>query len=205
MMVPPLIVMLELIEVPRSKLPSVAEAEERFEAAKRESARVQSLHSTLDQTLEFLRAAQEVVHRDIAPVLNETLRRWLPELTSGRYVDAAVDPASLDVQVLTITGKWRTAKYLSQGTREQVYLLLRVALAQHLTSRNEVIPLILDDVTVQCDASRTCRLLEILHKISKERQVVLFAQDEEVLLWARSNLNQERDQLIELDPAAVQA
>jgi len=193
------------VETEGKVLASVAEAEEHLAAASIELDRVQQLDRTLDQTLTFLRAAQERVHHDIAPILNETLRRWLPLLTSGRYVDATVDPASLEVRVITAAGKWRTAKYLSQGTREQIYLLLRVALAEHLTKPNEVIPLILDDVTVQCDAARTANLLEILQHVSKERQVILFTQEVDVLMWARTNLDDVCDKLVELDPSAIPA
>jgi hypothetical protein len=61
-------------------------------------------------------------------------------LTSGRYVDVTVDPASLDVLVQTESGRRRRVKHLSQGTREQIYLLLRVALAEHLARPGEIIP-----------------------------------------------------------------
>jgi exonuclease SbcC len=193
------------VETEAGALPSVAEAEERLAAAKVELERVRRLERTLDQTLTFLRAAQERVHHDIAPVLNETLRHWLPDLTSGRYVDATVDPASLEVRVMTTAGKWRTARYLSQGTREQIYLLLRVALAEHLTEPPEVIPLIFDDVTVQCDAARTVSLLQMMHRVSRDRQVILFSQEEDVLRWARTNLDDSCDKLVQLDPAAIPA
>ena len=52
----------------------------------------------------------------------------LPELTAGRYAQVTVDPASLEVLVQMRDGRRRRARHLSQGTREQIYLLLRVAL-----------------------------------------------------------------------------
>ena len=60
-----------------------------------------------------------------------------------------------------------------------------VWLAEHLAKPGEVIPLILDDVTVQCDTTRTARLLEILHRVSRDRQVILFTQEDDVLQWPR--------------------
>ncbi len=58
------------------------------------------------------------------------------------------------VRVESETGALRRAELLSVGTAEQVYLLLRVALAEHLASRSTVSPLLLDDVTVQADPKK---------------------------------------------------
>jgi DNA repair protein SbcC/Rad50 len=182
-----------------ARLPSVPEAEEMLAAARRELERVVRLEQTLAATLTLLRNAQDQVHRDIAPVLASTVQAWLPELTAGRYVQVTVDPASLDVLVQMQDGRRRRARYLSQGTREQIYLLLRVALAEHLAKPGEVIPLILDDVTVQCDTPRTARLLEILHQVSKERQVILFTQEDDVLQWAETHFDPTADRLIQLE------
>jgi len=63
--------------------------------------------------------------------------------------------------------------------------------------------LILDDVTVQCDAFRTARLLEILHQVSRGRQVILFTQEDDVLEWAESHLDLRADRLIRLNPETV--
>ena len=78
----------------------------------------------------FLGAAQERVHRDIAPVLRATVLERLDQVTGSRYVDCRVDPESLEVEVADGDGRWRPAGLLSHGTAEQLYLLLRLALAR---------------------------------------------------------------------------
>jgi DNA repair exonuclease SbcCD ATPase subunit len=170
-------------------LRSVPEAEEAVAAARAELDRVTELASTLAMTQQFLTAAQERVHRDIAPVLADTLRAWLPAVTGGRYVDATVNPATLEVKVCGPRRNWREADRLSIGTAEQVYLLLRVALAQHLTTTGEKCPLLLDDVTVQADDDRTREVLDLLLRLSADRQVVLFAQEPIVAEWAQEHLD----------------
>jgi uncharacterized protein YhaN len=50
------------------------------------------------------------------------------------------------------------------------------------------VPLVLDDVTVQSDPERTRAILELLHGLSTERQIVLFTQEPEVVQWATENL-----------------
>ena len=164
------------------------EAEERLVAAHEELDRVTELGNTLEMTSGFLKQAQERVHRDIAPVLAGTLSQWLPSVTNGRYTDAMVDPATLEVQVRGASGRWRPADRLSVGTTEQVYLLLRVALAHHLATTGEACPLLLDDVTVQADETRTREILDVLLELSHERQVIVFAQEPAVADWAREHL-----------------
>ncbi len=181
------------------RLPSVPEAEEAVARAQHNLERVRLLERTLGLTLEFLERAEERVHRDIAPVLAQTVKRWLPEVTVGRYTDAIVDPETLRVQVRDPQGRWRDAAVLSHGTAEQIYLLVRMAMAQHLAKPGETCPLILDEVTVQCDRVRTEAIMRCLHAISRDRQVIVFTQQEEVLAWAQSHVDGSRDRLIQLE------
>ena len=170
------------------EVPSVPEAEEALDSAKQEFERVTRLSRTLALTLEFLGKAEERVHRDIAPLLAAGLRRWLSDVTQGRYTDARVDPSDLSVQVLGPENEWRDARQLSHGTAEQIYLLLRVVLAERLATTGETCPLILDDVLVQSDRARKRSLLEAIASISRGRQVILLTQEEEVLRWAQENV-----------------
>jgi len=112
-----------------------------------------------------------------------------PDGPRERYDDVVVDPETLEVQVRQGTGDWRQADRLSEGTKEQIFLLLRVALAEHLTKPGEKAPLILDEITAQCDATRRAALLDLLHELSGDRQIVLFTHDEGALAWAEEHLD----------------
>lgn len=183
---------------------SVVEAEEALERARSELASVRRLDETLELTRELLEQARERVQHEVAPLLQQAVQERLPELTRGRYAHVRVDPDSLLVQVSPDGTRWRRADRLSQGTAEQVYLLLRVAMAEHAVTTDETAPLILDDVTVHSDPVRTERLLELLRELSRERQVVLFTQEPDVADWARRHLGDD-DRLVELDPGAIPA
>ncbi|MFD4640621.1 AAA family ATPase [Lentzea sp. NPDC058436] len=186
-------------EMARS-LPSVPDAEETVQAAAAVLAEVTAEVEAIDLASQYLTVAREKVHSTIAPALEETLRTWLPSITDGRYVDAAVDASTLTVRVCTASDAWHEASHLSLGTAEQIYLLLRVALAQHLAT--EPCPLLLDDVTVQADSVRTHAVMDLLLQLSADRQIVLFAQDTAVAEWARERLG-ERDVLHQLTPVAA--
>ena len=179
-------------------LPSVAEAEEALARAEAELARVRDLDLTLRLTRRFLVSAQERAHRDIAPLLADTVRRSLPAVTGGRYHDVIVDPSTLAVRVCGPTRRWRAADQLSHGTAEQVYLLLRLALARHLVRDGTTCPMLLDDVTVHADGRRVSALLDLLHEAAEDRQIVLFTQQDQVLEWARTHLRDPRHAIREL-------
>jgi hypothetical protein len=182
-------------------VPQVAEAEEALAAAERELAGVRELDETLELTIGFLARAQERVHREVVPELTQLLRHRLPQLTDGRYVDARIDPATLRVEVCGPMRVFRAAHLLSRGTAEQIYLLLRVALVELLTAGYDSCPLLLDDITVHADPERTDYMLELLLELAAQRQIVLFAQQDQVRAWASVRLDGSRDALIELDGA----
>ena len=179
-----------------AKLKSVAEAEAELDEAREMFARVVALDQTLKTTIAFLTEAQRRVYETIAPILVKTLKRWLPlvavSATSAgpapRYNDAYIDPYTLLVRVRLDDGEWHDADALSAGTREQTYLLLRLALAEHLEKDGEIVPLLLDEVTAQCDSTRRIALLNLLFELSAERQIILFTHDDAVLEWAKANL-----------------
>ena len=124
------------LDARRDALPDVAEAEEAAAAASAELARVERLAATIGATLgccERPRSGSIVTWRRSWP---RRSARWLPDRLARRATaEISVDPADLPVSVKeAATGQWRDARLLSEGTREQIYLLLRVAMAEHLVT-----------------------------------------------------------------------
>ena len=181
----------------------VAGEEEALVAVRREYDRVRSLDHTLDLTIRFLQEAEDRVHRTVAPILAETVREWLPRVTGGRYADCRIDPEKLAVEVATANGRWQRAELLSHGTAEQVYLLLRLALARHLASK--ICPLILDDAVAASDRQRKHDMLETLLAVSESTQVILFTHEDDVRVWARGRLVGGLHKLTELNGARTLA
>jgi uncharacterized protein YhaN len=180
-----------------SDVTPVGEAEAEVADARAELARLVDLDATLELTSQFLQRARERAHRTIAPVLADTVRQWLPETTAGRYQEVIVDSEHLRVQVRGPADRWRDADRLSHGTAEQVYLMVRIALARHLTRPGTVCPLLLDEVTVHADTARTAALLDLLRRCAEEdgRQIVLFTAQDQVRDWAAERLDDPRHAL----------
>ena len=164
----------------------VAAAEARLSEAGAELDRVERLADRLETTSGFLEKAAEKAHMLIAPRLAKQMSPWILKVTNGRYARVEVDPGDLSVTLVTAAGERRDARLVSRGTMEQVYLVLRLVLAQVLSADHETCPVLLDDPTVHADAERKKEVLDYLLAASKDHQVILFSQEQEVLDWARN-------------------
>jgi uncharacterized protein YhaN len=79
----------------------------------------------------------------------------------------------------------RVTPGMSAGTRDQLYLALRLATLEHYFERSEPLPFIVDDILIQFDDERTRATLEALTDLSAKTQVILFTHHERVAEEAR--------------------
>lgn len=87
-------------------------------------------------------------------------------LTNGGYRKIILDQSGEGILVQRSDGLSFRVEEVSRGTAEQIYVSLRLALADH-TFENDSFPLIIDDSFVNFDAERTKRMLELLKKFRK--------------------------------------
>jgi uncharacterized protein YhaN len=131
----------------------------------------------LEQQIEAYRKENQ------APVLGRA-GELFSTLTLGSYaglrdeLDASGTPVLLGVrpddQEVAIDG-------MSDGSRDQLYLALRIAtLEQHLT-KGEPMPFVVDDILIGFDDHRTRVGLEVLAQLSRRIQVLLFTHHRRVL------------------------
>jgi uncharacterized protein YhaN len=161
----------------RSNTPSLADLED--ERASCIAARDRGLDqlAALRRAAELIEQATKSIHRDLAPRLAKSMADRLALLTEGRYSAVNVDPAHFDVSLL---GRDRPElvplELVSHGTRDQVSLLLRLALAEVL-SGGEPVPLLLDEPLLSADPQRRETALQFLWNLSASNQVVLSTSD----------------------------
>ncbi len=79
-------------------------------------------------------------------------------------------------------------KELSEGTVDQLYLALRLAALEHHASVGVPLPLILDDVLLNCDDERTEAALVALAEVARTVQVLLFTHERQVVEIAQRAL-----------------
>ena len=103
--------------------------------------------------------------------------RYMAEFTGGRYERLNTDESDGSLLVLPpgqLTPTEIDRVRLSQGTRDQIYLALRLAIADHLDEGRVRAPLFLDETFVNWDADRRQKGLEALATMSNHRQIFVF-------------------------------
>ena len=133
--------------------------------------RLETHYRALQLAMETLENASRELQRRYAPRISQRAQELFSQLTGGRYKrlalcqDLSLETAAQDENTL------RGSLWRSDGTVDQLYLALRLAVAQELTPDA---PLILDDALVRFDDTRLASAMEILKKESQHKQVIIF-------------------------------
>jgi uncharacterized protein YhaN len=118
--------------------------------------------------------------------------RYLARLTSSSFSGFAIEYDEKDAPRLAAqradTGAPVPVSGLSEGTRDQLWLALRLAAIERHATANEPLPFIGDDVFVNFDDERTVAGLEALADLGACCQVLLFTHHRHVLDLATSSL-----------------
>jgi uncharacterized protein YhaN len=94
---------------------------------------------------------------------------------------------------------------LSEGTRDQLYLALRLASIEKHMLCNEAIPFIADDIFIQFDDQRSRAALRILDEVSDKTQVLLFTHHRRLVELAQEAIPATRLQIHDLDALRAQS
>jgi hypothetical protein len=136
---------------------------------------------TLTVTQRLVEAVRKKYETERQP---ETLReasRYFARLTEGKYLRVWTPLEAGVLYVDTKQGERLSVDVLSRGTREQLFLALRLALVDLYSRRGKMMPLVLDDVLVNFDTRRTRIAAELLCDFATEhRQLLLFTCHEHI-------------------------
>ena len=144
----------------------------RLEQVNLRIARLEEYFKALELAQEALYQASSALQRKFAPRISKQAQEYFAFLTDNRYEKLTIsDDFSLFTAAreedVTHGVQWR-----SDGTADQLYFALRLAVAQALTPDA---PLVLDDAFVRFDDERLAKALELLKKESDGKQVLLFS------------------------------
>jgi uncharacterized protein YhaN len=148
---------------------ALAAAEEQRAIAERQCAQLQERVATLKLLRDTISAClaegrqryYEPVRRHLRPFLNDLFPGAELELGDG----------------FEITGIKRDRPEafdrLSDGTQEQIAVLVRLAMGAMLAERGGAVPIILDDALVYCDDDRIQRMFDALSRAGKRQQIIM--------------------------------
>ena len=160
-----------------------AELEAQLDALNARITALEETYGALDFAINTLSAASTELQRRFAPRIAKRAQELVSRLTGGRY-----DRLSLAEDLTVHAGAegettLHSALWRSEGTTDQLYLALRLAVSQELTPEA---PFILDDALVRFDDKRLSLALGILEEAAQDRQVILFTcQDREKRLLGK--------------------
>ena len=143
----------------------------RLDTLNRRIARLEDTYYALEMAQDALREATTSLQRRFAPRIAKRAQELFGKLTGGRYQrltlteDFSVNASAENEDTM------RSAQWRSDGTMDQLYLALRLSVAEELTPEA---PLVLDDALVRFDDVRLAKALEILRETAENKQVILF-------------------------------
>ncbi|MDO5401623.1 MAG: AAA family ATPase [Eubacteriales bacterium] len=142
-----------------------------LERKNRRIARLEDTYAALTLAQETLEEARTELQRRFAPRITKKAQAMLETMTAGRYqsltmgADFTLQAGAAQEDVL------HDALWRSDGTLDQLYLALRLAVAQELTPQA---PVVLDDAMVRFDDDRLAAALTLLADLAQEKQVLCF-------------------------------
>jgi uncharacterized protein YhaN len=80
---------------------------------------------------------------------------------------------------------------MSTGTREQLYLALRLASLERHVELHGPMPVILDDVVLHSDPRRKSAILRALADLGRRTQVIAFTHDPQVVALAQNTVDHD--------------
>lgn len=123
---------------------------------------------------EVLMEAGMEIKRTVAPNLDSSMSSIITGLTAGRYMDLRGDDRLGLKAAVPENGDVKDALMLSGASTDQMYLALRLAMAELLSTGKESLPIIMDEAFSQFDDDRTRLALAYLYEAYDKRQIMVF-------------------------------
>lgn len=161
---------------------SVSEMEDSY-FLKEELSEINTQIELFKRRYEALSLAEEIMEEayqrwqsETGPEFSKDAADILEKMTNGRYKEMKIS-RNFDISLKNDAGAMQRAYNYSGATVDQMYLALRLALVKSLSSKDERLPVILDDPFVQYDSERKQLAYRAVDEFSKENniQIILTA------------------------------
>lgn len=124
----------------------------------------------------------DLASNDRFPKMLKLAQDYLEILTGGRYLEILL-PAKISkktpLKVVRKDKKKIPLAYLSRGTQEQLYFALKLAFVMQIKDKIDL-PVLIDDSFVNFDGPRTGYIVDMLKKMSEDKQILVFTAREDL-------------------------
>lgn len=146
------------------------------------------LKDSINLAIDILAEAGDEIQSNFVPLLNEKMGDFIGRFTGDKYKKLVLD-SSLELRtIVQESEKVVSTDLLSGGTIHQVYLAMRMAIAECISQNNEILPMLLDEVFANFDDERTVRAFELFGEIATDMQLILFTCKEREMEISRAVL-----------------
>lgn len=148
--------------------------EQQLKEKEAEHQRLQHEYDAIAMAMASLETANLTLQNRFSPALGQHAAEIFSALTGGRYEKVVMD------RTLALSAQpegdplFRSIQLLSQGTADQLYLAVRLAVCDMVLPGEDPAPLILDDALANFDDERLAAALEYLVQEGQHRQILLF-------------------------------
>lgn len=162
------------LELDKAGSDEIARCEEELTELRGRLAHLKQRDKILRLTHEWLDKSRRDVLSPARQVLEQRAGELVRAFSRGKYQTLAINDEDLSSRLLIPeTSKWENPEMLSQGTFDQFYLGLRLALSEILSNGKNP-PLLLDEPFSAFDPEREAATWNCLKEIAKERQIFIF-------------------------------
>lgn len=125
--------------------------------------------AALDLAIKTIQDLSEEIYDSFGSVLNEQVSEIISRITNNKYTEVRIDD---QLRVMVKSGSsFISMDYLSTGTIAQIYLALRLSIANVLI--DEELPIVMDDIFATYDYQRLYETLGCLGEYLN-RQIIIF-------------------------------
>lgn len=125
----------------------------------------------IELAAETIQELSNTIYDRYGPGLNRSVSAMVGRITEGKYTDVRLDE-QLTVKVRS-DNRYLGAEFLSTGTLEQIYLAVRLAVAEEISDAG--MPLLLDDIFGSYDDNRLLAALKCIADYPAEQTVIFTA------------------------------
>lgn len=159
----------------------------RLQSLEERQSTLQKEYDAIALAMEVLALSNSTLQTRFSPALGERAASIFANLTGGRYnrvlLDRSMTPSAQQPDQLSP----HEAEQLSQGTADQLYLAVRLAICEMVLPSDKAVPILLDDALVNFDDQRMAAALDYLLEVSARHQILLFTcqkREGDYLNWA---------------------
>ncbi|GIO21626.1 AAA family ATPase [Oceanobacillus sp. J11TS1] len=144
-----------------------------------------AVQKTALQMLEYAKKQYKDKHLSL---VIETAQIYFKEITANQYdtIYSPTDQHGFQVENKEKKQRFRVEE-LSQGTKDQLYISLRFAINE-VMAKTSGLPFFMDDAFVHFDMKRTEKIQQVLQRLAKNQQVILFTCRKELAQAANGEI-----------------